>query len=158
MEMEDTLRTRMDPLLHQAEAHRLQNKYLLPMCLAFGAIPMIGFMTYLPLDFVIISSPFSALLGDPQFMLLLLPFIPFVALHYSKNARWNTVLEYVGIVTLAVLAIGILIEYIVGGYVNFNDGIFFSLWLILAITGFTVLAFAALLTAIRRKKRSLLLS
>jgi hypothetical protein len=156
--MEDTLKTQIDSGIQLPAFHRPRNKYLLSLCLAFGAIPAIGFMTYLPLGFVIIYSPVSALLGDPQFMLLLLPFIPFVALHYSKNARWNTALEYVGIVTLAVLAIGILIEYIVGGYVNFNDGIFFSLWLILAITGFTVLAIAALLTAIRRKKSSLLLS
>src|ERR1700733_4265780 len=127
--MEDTLKTHIDSRIQLPTFHRPRNKYLLPLCLAFGAIPTIGFMTYLPLGFVIISSPVSALLDDPYFLLLLLPFLPFVALRYSKNERWNTILEYIGIVILTILAIGILIAYIVGGYVKFNDGFFFSLWL-----------------------------
>src|SRR5665213_2245095 len=66
------MRNYIDSGLHPGTARRPRNKYLLPMSIAFGMIPMIGVMTLMPLGFVAIFSPLS-LPGDPQFMLLLLP-------------------------------------------------------------------------------------
>jgi len=148
------MRNYIDSGLHPGTARRPRNKYLLPMSIAFGMIPMIGVMTLMPLGFVAIFSPLSLLQGDPQFMLLLLPFLPFVVLRYSRNEKLNKILEYAGIAILSAAAIYIFIAYMHGGYVNMREGYFFSAWLILATTGFIAFSIAALFTAIRRQNEA----